>query len=281
MVAPLLIAVFTLLWVLIERIGPLAGVPAVEVVFVRYGTHLVFMLIAFAPRHGVAMVRTSRVRVQAVRSLLMFVMPLCFLGAVDRLTPPTALAIFWIAPLLSLTPAWREVRWTGWGLVVVGSLGVLVILRPSGFSDLSPIGVACAVGMAASFACYQHLTHRLADNGTVSNLFHTAFWAFLAFGPLAVLQWRWPSPTGWIALSAVGVLGFFALYALDLALRRAPLEVIAVALFTQPVFGNGAAWILDGVPVAAPALAGSLLVATAVLLSLGSGGTAAYRQARH
>jgi drug/metabolite transporter (DMT)-like permease len=263
----LLIAAFTLLWVAIEVVGSSAGVPAEEVVFARYGIHLIVMLVVFGPKHGMAMSRTTRVGAQAMRSLLMVAMPLSFLGAVERLPVQTALAIFWIAPLLTMAFDWRTIRPASWGIGLMGFLGAIVILQPPGLTDLSAFGVACAVTMAVSFALYQRMTHMLSAEGTVRNLFHTACWAFVAMAPLALLRWRTPTPVGVLVLAAVGVLGFLAWYVFDLALRRAPTDVIAAALYTQPVFGIGAGWLFGGTPATGPELAGSILVAAALSLT--------------
>jgi drug/metabolite transporter (DMT)-like permease len=270
--ALLLVAVFCGLWVIVEIIAPAARVPAPEVVFVRYGTHLLFMATVYGTTRGTRLFRTSRIGLQAVRSLLMVVMPLSFLGALKLLKPNTALAVFWIAPVLAVMlgdP--RKVRPAQWGAILLGFLGVLLVLRPSPTTSL--LGVGCAMTMAASFALYQHLTHSLEADGVIVNVFHTALWAFLALAPLAIHVWRVPTAAGWLVLAAVGVLGFFAWCAFDLALRLATSEVIATALFTQPLFALGASWLLTGSPITAWMLAGSCLVVAAVWLAIGASAT--------
>jgi drug/metabolite transporter (DMT)-like permease len=203
-------------------------------VFVRYGTHLALMLALFGRREGRGLVRTSRPAVQVARSLAMFAMPLLFLAASARIAPSAALAIFWMAPLLMIVlDRGAPAALTGWFAALTGFAGVLLIVQPE--LELTPGGVVFAGGMALCLAGYLQLTRMTAGDSEVTNLFHTALWVFLAMGPLALPHWVAPTAAGWASLAAVGVLGFVALLALDVALRHASPSAIAPVFYVQPV----------------------------------------------
>ena len=82
--ALLFIAASTLCWAVMEPLGALAGVSGYQVVWTRYGTHLLLMLAVFAPRHKTGLFRSPSNLRQICRSLLMLGMPLCFLWSAQR-----------------------------------------------------------------------------------------------------------------------------------------------------------------------------------------------------
>ena len=72
-------------WAVVENLGGLVprGDSPVQTVWSRYLVHLLFMLIAFGPREGRALVRTRCFGLQVSRALLMVGMPACFIwGAI-------------------------------------------------------------------------------------------------------------------------------------------------------------------------------------------------------
>jgi hypothetical protein len=72
--AAFVVAASMLLWIPIESLGAKAGV-SYQVVWTRYGTHLMFMLLVFGPRHDRRLVVARRLRPMILRSLCMPGMP--------------------------------------------------------------------------------------------------------------------------------------------------------------------------------------------------------------
>jgi drug/metabolite transporter (DMT)-like permease len=101
-------------------------------------------------------------------------------------------------------------------------------VRPS-----SLLGVVCAAAMQLSFVLYVLMTRSLRKERTEANLFYTALGPFVAFGLLMPLVWVTPDLHEALIMTAIGVLGFFALYALDFVCHTEPASAGALGLFAQ------------------------------------------------
>lgn len=259
-----IVVLFALLWALVEFIGIGAHVPVEQIVFTRYATHLLTLLLLFGPTRKVALARSRRPYLQLGRSLLMLGMPLSYIAAVVLMPVKDALVVFWIVPLAGL--AWvrsSHKRWV-WMAGCIAYAGVFLVT--GGGVRVLHWAALFAVAMGFCFTAYLFLTERLSDDSTPTNLFHTAFWVFLALSFRMPFVWQWPSGRAWIVLTAVGVIGLIALYTLDLAIRLDGPIAFIPALYLQPVFFHlledgpagfgkrstlGAVLILIGIAVAA------------------------------
>ncbi len=256
------VAGYTLLWAGIEVLAFSAGVGVEQLVWTRYGIHLLVMVSILGPLRGTALVRTTRPGLHVIRSLTMLAMPVSYLLASAHLSPRNVLAVFWIAPLLLLAmAARRQPRWR-LACALAAFTGTVLLLRPgmgavSGYAILS-------IAMAVSFASYIRLTEISTDSPSV-NLFHSALWVFLALTPRVPFVWQWPEATGWLVMAAVAVLGLLSLYLIDIAVRWGGSAIFVPVLYLQPAFllliasGGGG--------VGRRELAGVLLVAAAVTVA--------------
>jgi EamA-like transporter family len=109
---------------------------AFEIVWVRYGTHLLLMLVLWAPGGPARLVRTRRPGLHAVRALTMLGMPVFYVLAITRMPVDAILSLLWVAPLLAmlLAAVWLR-EWTGWRQWIAAAtayLGAVVIAgRPA------------------------------------------------------------------------------------------------------------------------------------------------------
>jgi drug/metabolite transporter (DMT)-like permease len=263
--AALVFGGFTLCWALTESAAMLAGVSPYEIVWTRYGVHLAFMVLLFAPRKRSALVRAPDLGRQIFRSLLMLGMPVSFIWAYHRMPVDNIMAIFWITPLMVVALdrfAGHEARgWEAPTAAVVGFLGVLLILHPTHSFGRSAV---LPVVMAACLALYIVMTRSMREEMLLPKLFHTAFWVFLALTPFVPLFWAWPTVTGWLALVAVGLLGWTALYLLDRAVDNAPTAMLAPILYSYALWTELLRWFIQGAAPGRSALLGSLVVVGAI-----------------
>jgi drug/metabolite transporter (DMT)-like permease len=147
----------------------------------------------------------------------------------------TAMAAFWIAPLLLFAADRRTAAVPGnWVAVLVGFSGVLLVLHPG--ASISAAGLAFAAGMAVCFSGYLILTRRLNGELEITNLFYTAFWVLIAMSFHMPRVWRRPSVHSLLVAVFIGIAGLAALYALDVSLKRTPPASIAAAFYLQPAF---------------------------------------------
>jgi drug/metabolite transporter (DMT)-like permease len=229
-----LVVLFGLIWAATEFIAGASGVPVEQVVFTRYATHLLTLLLLFGPRHKSALVHTRRPFLQFVRSMLMLGMPLSYLMAALRMPISDTLAVFWFVPLavLGFSEAGRRLwRWPAGCAAYAGAF----LVTGAGAGVLTPASIF-ALTMGCCFAMYVVLTKYLSCDGTLTNLFHSALWVFLALSVRMYFVWKWPTKQGWAALALVGVAGLIALYVLDLAVRFDGPGAFIPALYLQPVF---------------------------------------------
>jgi len=229
------VAAFALFWTLVEMIGASADVPIEQIVWTRYGTHLLALVLIFGWRDGWRLVRTAHPFVQGARSLLMLGMPLSYLAGTILLGGRDTWAIFWMAPLAVLAVRPRTHGPVRWSATICACLGTALILEPG--VGVARWGVLFALMMVACFVGYLWMTDALADDRTRTNLFHSAFWVFVALTFRMPFVWRWPSAEGWVVLVAVGLVGLLALYMLDVAIRLGGPVAFAPTLCLQPVFG--------------------------------------------
>jgi drug/metabolite transporter (DMT)-like permease len=205
-------------------------------VWVRYGTHLLLMLLLWAPGGAARLVRTRRPALHAIRALTMLGMPASFVLAVADMPAGSVMALFWTTPFfaLGLAAVWlrERSRWRPWAAAVIAYAGALVIL---GWPGVIRPGAVLPLAMAACFALYLVLTRAMRDETPATRLFYTALgvWIPLSLG----LPWFWQTPTvrDLAVMMAIGVLGFLVLAALDHALDAAPVGRLAPFVLTQLV----------------------------------------------
>lgn len=261
----LYIVVGALLWAAIEGIGVLLANDhnPLQVVWVRYATHLLFLVALFAPSRGKALVRTTRLRLQLVRGLLMLLMPLCFLAALSLSEPEDVLGVFWIVPLLTMVlSVWllreRVESWR-WPVVLGGWIGALLILRPS--SGALGLSTLPALGMALCLALYLVMTALLRDQSTLTNLVYTATCVLAPLSLLVPAVWSMPTVRTLALMAAIGLLGLGALFMFDRAIDMAPVSGVAPMLYTQPLWALVLAVVIGDDHLGKAGLLGAVLVA--------------------
>ncbi len=168
------------------------GLPAVEVMWARFGFHLLVMAVALRATRGPLPWRPRAPRIQIIRSLSLAACNLLYALALRRIPLAEATAINFVGPVITvaLAAAWlREViGWRRWGGVALGMAGVLVVLRPGLGPGLGPgpapglgpgLGIIDPAGSlaflsACVFAVYQILTRKLAGRDSPqTTILHT------------------------------------------------------------------------------------------------------------
>lgn len=260
----LYIVVGALLWAAVEAIGAsLSGDHSpLQVVWVRYATHLLFLMVLFAPGRGVAPARTTRLRLQVARGLLMLLMPLCFLAALALGEPEDVLGVFWIVPLLTMTLAvWllrERIETWRWPVVLGGWAGAVLILRPgAGAIGLSTLP---ALGMALCLALYLVMTAQLRDESTLTNLIYTAACVLAPLSLVVPALWDMPTVRTLALMAAIGLLGLGALFMFDRAIDMAPVSGVVPMLYTQPLWALVLAILIGDEHLGKAGLLGAVLV---------------------
>ncbi len=224
--------------------------PVSEALCVRYTIYALFALAMAARGGGIRrFARSTRPWMQATRSLLALVegatyvvafryLPLADTHAVGAASPLMVVAMS--APLLG-----ERIGFHRWLSVLAAFAGVLLIVRP-GFADISWPLFLPLLG-AFLWALYQIMTRFLArDDRPETTLLWSAFVGLAAIACIAPWEFRWPDPTGWLLLGAVGLLGSLAHYALIKALDYAEASAVQPYGYTLLVFAALMGWLVFG-----------------------------------
>jgi drug/metabolite transporter (DMT)-like permease len=265
-----------LAWPVVESLPLLMSrpYPLLEIVWIRYGTHLLLMLLLWAPAGLGRLLPTRRPVLHAVRSATMLGFPLAFLAGRERMSTATVWSVFWLLPLIVLLLARgglgehvgrRHVLWA-----LAGVVGAWLLL---GSPEVPPrLAWVFPLAMAACFGAYLVLTRALREETVAARLFSTAFGVWLALS--AALPWFWRTPTlrDLAVMMGIGVLGFLLLLGVDHALDAAPVTHVAPFLLAQPVWTVlYHAAVRGRAPALGPVVGMVLVVVTWLLLARGQG----------
>jgi len=213
------------------------GFPIVEIVWARYIGHLVFILLAFYPRHRTRLFRSRSPWTQAARSVLLLLSTAIYFVAIAYVPLTTAAAINFVAPLLvtalSVPLLGEQVGIRRWTAILVGFAGALIIVRPGGAefhwaASLVFVSAGCS-------ALYQVLTRKVAAGDSPETSITLAALTATLLTSLVVpfyleLPGDWLS---WALFLSLGVTGGFGHYFLTRAYTLGPASVISPFGYVQ------------------------------------------------
>ncbi|WP_349369086.1 DMT family transporter [Salinarimonas sp.] len=230
-----------------------------QIAWARYAGHFVYMFVAFAPRRGAALLRTSRWRMQLLRSSLLCAATLIYITALSDIALTTAAAISFTAPFIvtALAPAvlGERVDLRRWTAVAVGFAGALIVIRPGHAIDLAALLV---LGSATASALYQLLSRKLAASEPAdTSITYVAITGFVLLSFPLPFVWRTPETAADVALLAgLGLFGGLGHYCMGRAFELAPapfvspftyLQLVGATLLGFLVFGHlPDAWVWAG-----------------------------------
>ncbi|KQP61519.1 MULTISPECIES: DMT family transporter [unclassified Methylobacterium] len=249
----------------------LAGVDPLFTTFMRYGVSVVMVSAFINPVTTPGVVRTRRLWLQVVRSLLLFGSTALNFFALRHLQLAETLSIQFAAPLAvallagPLLGEWSSPRRLA--AIAVGFVGVLVIVRP-GVGAFQP-AVLLSLGNMLCYAFYLIATRKLAAiDSTATTMFYSGLAGLAVMAPL--LPWIWSDPASpglWLLLVGVGLFGTLGHWLLVLAHARAPANVLAPFLYTQLLWSVLLGYLLFGdVPHRWTLIGGAIVVASGLYL---------------
>ncbi len=241
----LAVSMFGLLDTTAKYLGTVAQLPTMQVVWVRFFSQLILVMIAFGPLTIPRHLRTTHLALQLIRSLLLLGATVFNFLALQYLRLDQTTTIFFLTPLaiaLLAGPVLGE--WVGWRrmiAILVGFFGILVAVRP-GLIDVHP-AFALSIGAMLSYACFSLSTRHLsAFDGPNTTLLYSMLAGLVLVAPFAIAQWVWPQSWFiWLLLASLGLWGGIGHYFFILANRLAPASIVApfvyIALLSNSVLG--------------------------------------------
>jgi len=250
----------------------MAGIPVIQVVWVRFVTHFLLTFALFAPFGVESLVISRRFGHQILRSALMFVVTALNFAALKYLQLDQNVTIFFLAPFLVAALAGPLLgEWIGWRRLVailVGFSGVLLVVRP-GFGGFH-WAFALAFGATFAYALYNISTRFLSgyDAPKVTQFYSPAAGAVLG-APFALAAWHWPSePFHWLLLLSTGAWGGIAHYLLIRAHRLAPAPALAPFTYTSLIWMSITGFLVFGQLPSPWTLAGGAVIVSSGLYLL-------------
>lgn len=245
----------------------LVGIPALQVMFVRYAVHLGLAAAINLPSKGLSLLRTNSPGLELLRAGALVGSTLCNFTAVRYLPLTVTGAITFTVPLivtaLSVFILRETVGWRRWTAIAVGLFGVLIIVRPG--TEVFHPATLLSLGGAVSYACYAMLTRRLAGvDSAGTQQFYGAALPTIVLAPFAIATWMWPTNAlDWTVLALIGVIGFSGHQFITVAHRFAPASALAPFAYVQILFFTTISWLVFNQPpdiwlfIGAPIVMGS------------------------
>jgi len=259
----------TLFWAIMELMGRVVphSFKALQVVWVRYDTHLIFLLAVFGPRYRMNLVRTQMLKLQLFRPIFMIGMPLCFLIGLKFMPFANVWSVFWVTPFMTLVFAAvllkEQINIIQWLTMVIAIFGAIAIYHPQlGFFHWT---IIFPLGMAFCFSGYLILTRALREERRVTNLFYTALVVVVPWSIGLPYFWQHLNRTAFYAMAAIGILGFWSLYFLDKAYECALVSTVTPFLFAEPIFIVVFSYFLFGSVPSTLAVLGSVILVVIIL----------------
>lgn len=247
--------------------------PVFMIVWVRYTTQTLLMLLVLGPRLGMGLVRTRAPGMQLLRALVLLGVSVSFLLALSLLPIAEATAINFVAPLLltalSVLILREYVPRGAWVAVTAGFVGVLIIIRPGGelFTPVALIPMCSAL----LYAVYQLLTRRMAGvDPTTTTLFYGCLVGTVLLSLFVPLFWSAPrSAFDLLLFLTTGMLGGMGHFLLIRAFELAPASVLAPFLYTQLLIVSGIGYLVfDAFPDAWSLLGMAIIVASGIWVAV-------------
>ena len=219
-------------------------------VWARYMAAALLTFMVINPRTKPGVLKTRRLPLQLLRSLLLFASTICNFFALKYLQLVETQSIIFATPLLVALFAGpllgEHIGWRRMAAVAVGFAGVLVITRPGSGTMHS-----CGAPVRRQHRCLCVLQHRdaharLERSGRHHDrLFERCRDRHRDAGP----PWLWttpPSPLTWFLLATTGFYGAFGHWLLIHAHARAPAAILSPFIYSQIVWMLVLGYVLFG-----------------------------------
>ena len=190
----------------------------------------------------------------------------CFYWAVRYLPLANVMTIYMAAPLivtaLSVPLLGEKVGWRRWAAVLVGFVGVVIVLNPSG--DFDPVPSLVALSGAVIFSLGLISTRFLRDASNLTLVSFQTFGTGLLSGAALPMMWVPPPGLDFLLLGALGVTALAGHAAMNRSLQLSPAAVVVPFQYVSIIWAVALDLLIWGT-------APTLRIGLGALLIIGSG----------
>lgn len=246
--------------------------PVPLIVWFRYITHFILMVVLLGPRYGSRLIRTEQLKAQITRALLLLGSTALYFSALSQLPLATAKSISFISPLLVTIFAFfflkENVSRAIWIAVFVGLLGVLLVINPSkDFNWFFLIPLLSAI----SYSLYQIMTrHFSAREHPVTTLFYSGLIGSILMSAVVPFFWVTPMLVDLPKFIFLGLAGAFGHYMLIKAMELEDASFLSPLGYTQLVWATFFGYLaFDHLPDAKGFVGMGIIVGAGLYVALG------------
>lgn len=247
------------------------SLPVLQVVWMRFFTHVIITSLIFAPKMGWSILRLVNIKLQVLRGLMLVAMTALNFVALQYLQLAETGAIQFSVPILiAVLSSWwlkEKLNIARWIAIWVGFAGVLVIIRP-GSHAFHP-AIFLSVINALLYAGFNMLTRRLAaSENPVATQLMSAIVSSVVLAPIALMQWQTPQDLlTWCIILLTGLCGGLGHVFAATAHRYASAAFLGPFLYQQILYMTLGGWVVFGqVPDHAVAVGAVIVVASGMFL---------------
>ncbi len=245
--------------------------PVTEVMFFR--SLFALIPVCLAIHFGMGFVTTLRTRYpwgHLGRSLIGLSSMAAMFWSFHLLPLGDAISLNFAAPLfltaLSVPLLSEKVGVHRWSAVLVGFVGVLIIVRPSG--DVLNLGALIALFGALTNALAMIAIRQLSRTEVPNTIvFYFTLLTTVLLGLTLPFSWITPAPMDWLLLLATGLCGGGGQLMLTRAYSLAPAALVAPLNYTSLLLAVGFGWLLWGeVPTTTMAVGAAVVMASGLYI---------------
>lgn len=239
------------------------------VVWARYAGQAVITLLVFFPRLT-TIAKTTNLKLQFIRSGFLFGATLFFFSAFAIMPLAEVTAIAQVAPLLILAMAalilGEKVGKYRWGAVGIGFIGAMIIVRPG--SEAFDLAAVLPLGGALCFAAYSISTRYLGSSDSVwTTFFYTGMVGAVGASLMVPFFWSTPQAGAMPWLILIGALGAAGQAMLIIAMRYAPVSLVAPFFYLQLVWSAILGFLVfNDVPASNTVLGAAIVVSAGLIV---------------
>ncbi len=249
----------------------LAGLPALQLAFMRFGVHLALSTGPMLGRdHSGFTAPQAQALAMLVRAVLLVTSTVTNFIALRYLDLTVTAAIMFSSPIivsaLSVPLLGEKVGIWRWSAILVGFVGVLIVVRP--WSAEFHWAALLSLTAATALALFSIMTRKLAGVAAPRTMqFYVGLVGACALLPAAVITWESPDTTlNWVLMFAIGFFAWSGHHFFGQAHGYAPASVLMPFSYSFLIYLTIAGYLVFGTVPDALTVLGALVIALAGLV---------------